>query len=147
VNTEINVACGETVKTRGRVGFDALCPVCSGLRHRWHPILAPRGFPFVPLQDPSFAAELHLAPGELPGEFQLLLSDGRRLAGTDALRYLARHVWWLAPLAWIATLPGFRALMDAAYAWVAENRHCLGDACRTPLRRRYRGHEAFFESP
>ena len=147
MNTERNVDCGETVKTLGRVGFDALCPVCFGLRNRWHPILAPRGFPFVPLQDPAITDELNLAPGELPGEIQLLLADGRRLGGTDALLYLARRVWWLAPVAWIAMLPGLRSGVDAAYAWVARNRHCLGDACRAPLRRRYRGHEAFFESP
>jgi len=147
VNTERNVDCGETVKTRGRVGFDALCPVCSGLRNRWHPILAPRGFSFVPLQDPAIADALDLAPGELPGEIQLLLADGRRLGGTDALLYLARRVWWLAPVAWVAMLPGLRAGVDAAYAWVDRNRDCLGDACRAPLRRRHRGHEAFFESP
>jgi hypothetical protein len=53
----------------------------------------------------------------------------------------------LAPVAWVAMLPGLRSGVDAAYAWVAQNRHCLGDACRAPLRRRHRGHEAFFESP
>ncbi len=101
----------------------------------------------MPLQDPAIADELNLAPGELPGEIQLLLADGRRLGGTDALLYLARRVWWLAPVAWVAMLPGLRSGVDAAYAWVAQNRHCLGDACRAPLRRRHRGHEAFFESP
>ncbi len=147
MNTEMKVDCGATVGTRGWVAFDALCPVCSALRDRWHPVFAPLGFPFVPLQDSDIARELHLAPGELPGEIQLLLADGRRLGGTDAMFYLAKQVGWLVPFGWVADLPGIRAVVDRTYAWVARNRHCLGDACRAPLRRRHRGHEAFFEAP
>jgi len=147
VNTEMKVDCGETVEMRGRVAFDSLCPICTRLRDQWHPVLAPRGFPFVPLQDPKIAAELHLRPGELPGEIQLLLDDGRRLGGVDAMLFLGRQIGWLAPVAWVGGLPGVRSGVDAAYGWVARNRHCLGDTCRVPLRRRHRGHPAFFEAP
>lgn len=136
-----------TGATRGWVGFDASCPICSALRDRWHPVLAPRGFPFVPLQSPEIAARLDLAPGTLPGEIQLLLANGRRLGGADALRFLANEIPWLRPFAWMSRLPGIRSACDRGYAWVARNRHCLGDTCRVPLRRRHRGHEAFFESP
>jgi predicted DCC family thiol-disulfide oxidoreductase YuxK len=147
VNTEMRVDCGETGAGRGWVGFDALCPVCSALERRWNPVLAPRGFPFVPLQNPTFARRLGLRPGELPEEIQLVLADGRRLGGADALRFLAAQIAWLAPLAWISGFPGIRTVTNRAYAWVAENRYCLGDTCRAPLRRRSRGHAAFFESP
>lgn len=147
MNTEKNVNCGETVATRGRIAFDALCPVCTALRNRWNPILSPRGYPFIPIQHPAIEAELGLTSGELPGEIQLLLNDGRRMGGTDAMLFVARQVWWLAPIGWVAALPGIRTGVDAMYAWVARNRHCLGDACRVPLRRRHRGHEAFFEAP
>jgi predicted DCC family thiol-disulfide oxidoreductase YuxK len=147
VNTEKKVDCGVTGDAAGWVGFDALCPVCSALERRWNPLLAPRGFPFVPLQNPVFARALGLGPDEFPCEIQLLLADGRRLGGADALRFLAGRIGWLAPLAWLSGLPGIRNGVDRLYAWVAENRYCLSDVCRTPLRRRTRGHGVFFESP
>lgn len=132
---------------QGWVGFDATCPVCTTLARRWGPTLARRGYPFVPLQSQALADRLGLMPGQLPGEIQLVLRDGRTLGGTDALLFLARKVWWMRPLAAVAGRGWARARVDEAYRWVAANRHCLGDACRVPLRRATRGHAAFFETP
>lgn len=132
---------------RGRVFFDGLCPVCSALRDRWDPVLAPLGYPFVPLQHPDAVRELGLVPGVVPDEIQLVMADGTRLKGFEALRRLAGQVWWLKPVAWLADLPGLRGVARAAYGWVARNRYCLGDACSPPHCRCRRRHAAFFETP
>ncbi len=131
----------------GWVGYDESCPVCTTLARRLRPVLGRRGYEFLPLQGPWMARRLGLREGRLPGEIQLVLGDGRVLGGTEGLLFLAREVWWLRPLAWAARVPWFRRRLDGAYGWVARNRHCLGDACRVPLRRATRGHAAFFETP
>jgi len=53
---------------------------------------------------------------------QLVLPDGRVLAGADAMPELLRRIprWrWLASL---FTLPGMRPLGRVVYAWIARNR-------------------------
>jgi len=53
---------------------------------------------------------------------QLVLPDGRVLAGADAMPELLRRIprWrWLASL---FALPGMRPLGRAVYAWIARNR-------------------------
>jgi predicted DCC family thiol-disulfide oxidoreductase YuxK len=53
---------------------------------------------------------------------QLVLPDGRVLAGADAMPELLRRVprWrWVAAL---FALPGMRALARVVYAWIARNR-------------------------
>ncbi len=116
----------------GWVGYDALCPVCRSLERRWHPILGPRGFPFVPLQEPWLAARIGFSPEERQTEMKLLLADGRVMGGAGACLYLGLQIGWLAPFAWIAGLPPFRWGVDRVYRWIAANRYCLGDVCRVP---------------
>lgn len=132
---------------RGWVGYDASCPVCTTWARRWAPILEPRGYRFLPMQSAAMAVRLGLSAGRLPGEIQLALHDGRVLGGVSALLFLASEVWWMRPWAALGRCGWFRGWLDRAYRWVAANRHCLGDACRVPLRRATRGHAAFFETP
>ena len=124
----------------GWVGYDESCPVCTTLARRLRPVMGRRGYEFQPLQGAWMARRLGLNQGRLPGEIQLVLRDGRVLGGTDGLLFLARQVWWMRPLAWLATVPWIRGRIDAGYRWVARNRHCLGDACRFPLRQIGRAH-------
>lgn len=138
---------GRAAVEQGWVGYDASCPVCTTLARRWGPVLGPRGYPFVPLQSTRMSGLLGLMPGQLPGEIQLVRGDGRVMGGTDALLFLASQVWWMRPLAAVARWEWVRPRVDRAYRWLARNRHCLGDACRVPLRRATRGHAAFFETP
>ena len=61
---------------------------------------------------------------------QLVLSDGRVLAGADAVPELLRRIprWrWLASA---FALPGVRPLARRGYAWIAKNR--LRIACSRP---------------
>jgi len=138
---------GPTGHVLGWVGYDASCPVCSTLARRWGPVLGRRGYRFVPLQAKAMSDLLGLMPGQLPGEIQLVLGDGRVMGGTDALLFLASRVGWMRPMAWLARRGWVRPGVDRAYRWLARNRHCLGDACEVPLRRATRGHAAFFETP
>ena len=132
---------------RGWVGYDASCPVCTTWARRWAPVLGPRGYRFLPLQSAAMAGRLGLPAGRLPGEIQLVLRDGGVLGGTSAILHLASQVGWMRPWVAVARLGWVRGCLDRAYRWVAANRHCLGDACRVPMRRATRGHAAFFETP
>ncbi|MGH7276624.1 MAG: thiol-disulfide oxidoreductase DCC family protein [Candidatus Rokuibacteriota bacterium] len=53
---------------------------------------------------------------------QLVLPDGRVLAGPDAVPELLRRIRGLGWLATVFALPGVRPLARRFYAWVAKNR-------------------------
>ncbi len=89
----------------------------------------------MPLQRSWVQRRLDADPKPVLDEIQLLLEDGRRLGGVDALLYLGRRVWWAWPVAVVLGLPGLRGLTRRAYAWVARHRmgisqFCGLDACR-----------------
>jgi predicted DCC family thiol-disulfide oxidoreductase YuxK len=53
---------------------------------------------------------------------QLVLPDGRVLAGADAVPELLRRIRGLGWLATLFAVPGVRPLGRRAYAWIARNR-------------------------
>jgi predicted DCC family thiol-disulfide oxidoreductase YuxK len=64
-------------------------------------------------------------------EIHLLLSDGTRYGGADAVVALVRQIWWARPLVWPANIPGVMLLLRTAYRYVARNRRCAATACAT----------------
>ncbi len=139
-----------TTEPRGRVFYDATCPLCLRTLERFGPIFRHRGFTFVPLQEVWVAADLGIPAVELRREMKLQLADGRVVGGVDAWIELGRTVWWLLPLAAILTLPGIGALARAGYRWLARNRHCLSGVCGLELPAGHRPHHAattFLELP
>jgi alginate O-acetyltransferase complex protein AlgI len=61
-----------------------------------------------------------------------LTADGEVFAGAEALVFLARQIWWAAPLAWFARLPFVPAVLDRLYRWVAARRICAVNAATAP---------------
>jgi predicted DCC family thiol-disulfide oxidoreductase YuxK len=53
---------------------------------------------------------------------QLVLPDGRTLAGADAVPELLRRIRGLGWVATVFALPGARPLSRRVYAWIARNR-------------------------
>jgi predicted DCC family thiol-disulfide oxidoreductase YuxK len=53
---------------------------------------------------------------------QLVLPDGRVLAGADAMPELLRRMPRWRPLASLFALPGMRPVARRVYAWIARNR-------------------------
>lgn len=53
---------------------------------------------------------------------QLVLTDGRVLAGADAVPELLRRIRGLGWVAAVFALPGVRPLARRIYAWIARNR-------------------------
>jgi alginate O-acetyltransferase complex protein AlgI len=115
---------------RGWVLYDGECHLCINLARRFERLLARHGFGTAPLQTPWVAQRLGHGPKQSLTEMRVLTADGRDWGGADGLVYLAGRIWWAAPLALVAHLPGMRALLWKIYRWVAERRHCLGGACQ-----------------
>ena len=117
----------------GWVVYDGACGVCSRLARRFRRLLERRGFALVPLQAPWMSSRLRFSYGipleNLLDEMRVLTADGRALAGGDAVLFLAGRIWWARPLAAVASLPPFRALLHRAYRWFAANRHRFSSAC------------------
>ena len=116
---------------KGFLFFDAECVFCTKIARRLQPILNRRNLAVAPLQDPRVATLLGLSHENLMREMHLLMSDGTRYGGADAVVALARHIWWARPLAWLAAIPGVMRLLRAAYRYVAANRSCAATTCAT----------------
>lgn len=139
-----------TTEFRGRVFYDATCPLCLRTLDRFGPIFLRRGFAFVPLQSTWVTADLGITAGELRREMKLQLADGRVVGGVDAWIELGRTVWWLVPGAALLKLPGLGTLARAGYRWLARNRHCLSGVCGLEVPAGHRPHHAattFLELP
>jgi predicted DCC family thiol-disulfide oxidoreductase YuxK len=113
----------------GWIFYDAGCPFCAAAARRLARIIEPRGFGLAPLQDARVQALLNLPEQELMAEMHLLLPDGRRLGGADALIRLCRDVWWAWPLYALAKAPGVMALLRARYRAFAARRACANRNC------------------
>jgi predicted DCC family thiol-disulfide oxidoreductase YuxK len=124
-----------SVPFAGWVFFDGECVLCRQTVRRFSSVLGRRGFEFRPLQSPGAAEHLGLDESDLLREMRLLLADGRRLGGADAVVEIARRIWWAWPLWLISRVPGMKPMLRAGYRVIATNRHCIGGVCALPRRR------------
>lgn len=120
----------ESLPETGWLLYDGACGFCTATAHRVQKLIARRGYVILPLQTPWVRERLGLRDGEPLSEMVVLLRDGRRFGGADAVVHLAGHFWWSLPLTALARLPGARRLLRRAYTAIAARRGCLGGACR-----------------
>jgi predicted DCC family thiol-disulfide oxidoreductase YuxK len=117
---------------RGWVCFDRDCTICKSLARRFRHTLEKRGFGLAALQDPRVAALLALPPEQLLREMRVVTSEGEIYGGAKAIVLLARKIWWAWPLFAAAQLPGAVRIIDLAYRWFADHRHCASSICSLP---------------
>ena len=121
--TEITEA-PEAVPAGGWIFFDENCSFCRDLALRFDSLFARRGFRFEPLQRNWVQKRLNLTQEQALEEMRVLISTGEVFGGADAVIFLLRQLWWAAPLAAVARLESFHALLDRSYKWVAAHRTC-----------------------
>ena len=109
---------------RGWLFYDADCRFCTRVARWLVRPLHKRGVAIAPLQDPRVGALLGLSRHELLRAIRLVMSDGQQYAGAEVFVALARELWWLRPLAWIAKLPRGSSLLRWIYEGVARRRRC-----------------------
>src|SRR5262245_11710015 len=88
----------DNLDSAGWVFYDGECAWCRASARRFGRILARRGFQLRPLQSPGVAEQLGLEDRDLLREMRLLLGDGHRFSGADAIVEITRHIWWAWPL-------------------------------------------------
>ncbi|MDB6028191.1 MAG: thiol-disulfide oxidoreductase [Verrucomicrobiales bacterium] len=109
--------------------YDGDCPVCRRAVEKIRPALSRNHFQFAPQQSEFGQRTLGLKPGEVLSEMKVLTPDGQLLNGTESILYMARFIWWVRPLRWLAKLPGGKFLIRRSYQWVAANRYCVSRKC------------------
>lgn len=114
----------EAAPSGGWIFFDEDCGFCRDLALRFGPAFANRGFRFEPLQQKWVQKRLNLAPDQALAEMRVLTSGGEIFGGADAVIFLARQLWWAAPLASVVRFASIHALLDRAHRWVAAHRGC-----------------------
>lgn len=109
---------------RGVLIYDADCAMCRASA-LWLMRLALSGgaLEILPCRSaPRRARFPQIADETCLAAMQLVLADGRVLAGADAVPELLRRIRGLGWLATVFALPGARPLARRVYAWIATNR-------------------------
>src|SRR4051794_11855772 len=114
----------EPVPFRGWILFDEDCSFCRDLAVNFEAIFARRGFHFEPLQQAWVRERLNLTPEQALEEMRVLTADGQVFGGANAVIFLARQLWWAAPLAAVARFAFIQRFLDRSYRWVAAHRTC-----------------------
>jgi predicted DCC family thiol-disulfide oxidoreductase YuxK len=115
---------------RGWVLYDGDCGLCLRWASRFEATLSRRGFSLAALQEPWVRKRLGLSEDAPLTEMRLLLADGKRAGGADALIEIARRIWWAWPLFLLAHLPGIKFALRVLYRTLAANRHCFNGSCQ-----------------
>ena len=112
--------------------YDAECPMCRASA-MWLMRLALAGgkLEILPCRSPVRARRFPaLSEETCLSAMQLVLPDGRVLAGADAVPELLRRIRGLGWIAALFALPALRPLARRVYAWIA--RHRLRISCAFP---------------
>jgi predicted DCC family thiol-disulfide oxidoreductase YuxK len=115
----------QSLPLQGWIFYDRDCRSCRGLARRFGRVFRSRGFEFEPLQEAWVQQRLDVTPAQALEEMRVLTRDGRIFAGADAVIFLARQIWWAAPLDLVARISWVRAALHRIYGWVAANRTCV----------------------
>lgn len=98
---------------RGVLFYDGTCRFCrEGVRRFGRLLEAMRVEP-QPFED-----------GASEEEMKLRWHDGTVRGGADAAFFLARRLWFTAPLGWLEWVPGCRGIAHRIYRAIASRRHC-----------------------
>jgi predicted DCC family thiol-disulfide oxidoreductase YuxK len=112
--------------------YDDECPMCRASA-LWLMRLARSGgrLEILPCRSPVRAARFpRITEDACLTAMQLVLPDGRLLAGADAVPELLRRIRGLGWLATVFALPGMRPLARRVYGWIARNRMRISCALR-----------------
>ena len=112
--------------------YDAECPMCRASA-MWLMRLAMSGraLEILPCRSPVRVTRFpQVGEAACLTAMQLVLPDGRTLAGADAVPELLRRIRGLGWLAALFALPGMRPLARHVYAWIARNRMRISCARR-----------------
>lgn len=109
--------------------YDGACAFCQG-GMRWVERRArPDQFEFLPCQSPERRSRYPwMAEETCLRAIQLVLPDGRVLAGDVAIPEVLRRLRGWRWLAYLFQLPGVSYLAPRVYAWVARNRYAISCA-------------------
>jgi predicted DCC family thiol-disulfide oxidoreductase YuxK len=113
-----------TLMARAVVIYDGACGLCQGGIY-WISRRAVRGeLEFLPCQSSERRARFPaMEESRCMEAIQLVLADGRVLAGDAAIPEILRHLKGWRRLAALFRLPGVRRLAPLVYTWIARHRY------------------------
>lgn len=107
--------------------YDGSCALCRRGSERAVRWAAPGRLARRSFREPGVLEQFpQISAAACEQAMQLVTDDGRVFSGAEAAFRILATRWWLKPALWMYLLPGVRQLADAAYRWVAQNRHRLG---------------------
>jgi predicted DCC family thiol-disulfide oxidoreductase YuxK len=118
---------------RVRVFYDDQCGICQAWVSRLQRLDRRHRAECLPL-DPELVSRAGLDLEACTRQMHVVTSQGRILAGWNAVAYLTRLFPATWPIGALGAVPPFRWLGRILYGWVAGNRYalskCHGGACR-----------------
>jgi predicted DCC family thiol-disulfide oxidoreductase YuxK len=122
----------ESIPFQGWIFYDRDCSFCRELAFRFDDVFTKRGFHFEPLQQEWVERRLNLTRQEALEEMRVLTAAGEVFGGADAVIFLARQLWWAAPLVFFARSQFVCTILDRGYRWIAAHRTCTINCVTTP---------------
>ena len=112
--------------------YDGECAMCrASALWLMRLALSRKQLEILPCRSPVRATRFpHISEDACTTAMQLVLADGRVLAGADAVPELLRRIRGLGWLASVFALPVMRPLARRVYAWIARNRMKISCAAR-----------------
>lgn len=115
--------------------YDGECPLCRGAAGWIRRRALPGRFEFLPCRSPERRARFPwMSDAACLEALQLVLPDGRVLAGEAAVPEILRRLVGWRWLAGLFRLPGTGLLAPRLYRWVARHRHGLSHRLPGPRR-------------
>lgn len=123
---------------RDTVLYDGQCRFCRSQIALLRRFDLGKSLRFTSLHEPSVAGDFpELSRDDLLSQMYVIDTKGCARGGTEAVRYLARRLPPLWPLAVLLHIPGTLPLWNALYRFIARNRmriagSCEDGTCRLP---------------
>lgn len=116
--------------SRDTVIYDGHCRFCRSQIALLRRLDLPGSLDFVSQHEPSVRRDFpELAPDDLHAQMYVVDRGGRARGGAEAVRYLARRLPLLWPLALPLHVPGSMPLWKSLYGFVARNRFRIAGTC------------------
>lgn len=103
--------------------YDATCRFCDVSSSQVLRLVSKKIIERLDINDPNLQTLYNISPISAQREMHLVTTDGKVVHGADAVRELFKLSKWLWLLSWLWYLPGFAALAQIIYLWVADHRY------------------------
>jgi predicted DCC family thiol-disulfide oxidoreductase YuxK len=106
--------------------YDDQCGMCTNTVARWQTFFSKYNIKLASINSPEAKTRVNLPTNESAGEIKLFDSTKNKIhGGVDVFLYIAKKIWYLKPLTYLAQIPVIKKMLSYIYKRVANNRQAI----------------------